>query len=132
MLCLWTEGPYGSGLQVKNLGRGETIHEINGQSIVPPSVFPVLVSQFVGDCSISESNNNDNRLDNVTTSQIDVGGFVKRSSKDQSRPVSLEWKPWTSKMFNNYREIRTEWYWAPPPGTPSFQDISMANHLNLL
>jgi hypothetical protein len=90
MLCLWTEGLYGSSLQVKKLGLGETIHEINQQSTLPPSIFSVLVSQVFSDCSLSESNNKDNCFDNVSTSQMDVGGLVKRSSKDQSRPVSFE------------------------------------------
>jgi hypothetical protein len=90
MLCLRTEGPYGSGLQVKNLGRDETTHESKGHHSVPPSSVSVLVSQFVSDCSISESNNKYHRFGNDFAAQIDVGGSVKESSKDQSRPVSLE------------------------------------------
>jgi hypothetical protein len=110
--------------------RGKTIHEINGQSTVPLTIVSVLVSQFVSDCSLSESINKDTRFVNVSTFQIEVGGLVKQSSKDQSRPVSLELE--TSKTFNNHRQIRTEWYWVPTPGTPSCQDIVMANTLYLL
>jgi hypothetical protein len=77
-------------MPVKPLGRGETIHEINGQSTVSPSSVSILVSQFVSDCSLSESNNKVNHFYNVSTSQIDVGGLVKRYSKDQSRLVSIE------------------------------------------
>ena len=89
MLYLRTEGPYGSGLQVKKLGRDETIHESKGQHSVPPSSVSVLVSQFVSDFSLSESNSKDHRFGNVSTAQIDVGGSVKGSSKDPSRPLSL-------------------------------------------
>ena len=39
MLYLRTEGPYGSGLQVKKLGRDETIHESKGQHSVPHLVY---------------------------------------------------------------------------------------------
>jgi hypothetical protein len=38
----------------------------------------------------SEYNDKDHRFGNVSFAQIDVGGSVKGSSKDQSRPVSLE------------------------------------------
>jgi hypothetical protein len=87
---LRTEEPYGSGLQFKKLGRDETIHESKGKHSVPPSSVSVLVSQFVSDCSLSESNSKDHRFGNVSTAQIVVGGSVKGLSKDQSRPVSLE------------------------------------------
>jgi hypothetical protein len=66
------------------------IHEISGQSTVPPSIVSVFVSKFVSDCSFSESNNKYNPFINVSTPLIEVGGIVKRSSKDQSRPIPLE------------------------------------------
>jgi hypothetical protein len=62
MLKLRTEGPYGSGLHVKRLGRDETTHESKGHHSVPRSSISVLVSQFVGDCSLSESKYTDHRL----------------------------------------------------------------------
>jgi hypothetical protein len=58
-------------------------------SILYPSGAFVLVSRFVSDCSLSESNNKYHRFVNVSTSQIDEVGLVKRSLKGQSRPVSL-------------------------------------------
>jgi hypothetical protein len=51
----------------KKLGRDETIHESKGKHSVPPSSVSVLVSQFVSDCSISESNIKDHRFGNVST-----------------------------------------------------------------
>jgi hypothetical protein len=77
MLCLWTEGPYGSGLQVKKLGREEKIHESKGHNSVHTSSVSVLVSQFASDCSLSESNNKYHRFGYVSTAHIDVGGSVK-------------------------------------------------------
>jgi hypothetical protein len=73
MICLRTEGPYGSGLQVKKRGRDETIHESKGKHSAPPSSVSVLVSQFSSDCSLYESNSKDHRFGNVSTAQIDVG-----------------------------------------------------------
>jgi hypothetical protein len=73
MLCLRTEGPYGSGLQVKKLGRDETAYESKGHHSAPRSIVSVLVSQFISDCLLSESNDKDHRFGNVSTAQIDVG-----------------------------------------------------------
>jgi hypothetical protein len=66
------------------------MHESNRHHFVPPSGVYILVSEFVSDCSLSESNNKVHRFGNVSTAQIDVGGSFKGYSKDQSRLVSLE------------------------------------------